>query len=165
VLAGVLEGAEVVYVEQVLGSAALRVHRQVGERRSVHLSSIGKAILAFLPAVEVDAALAAYRFERHSEHTITTREAFLAHLEEVRRQGWAMVRDEDILGASSVSAPVFDRTSRVVGAIGIPAPSFLLTGETLERSVHLLLGACGAASADLGHTGRSPAGLAAAAGV
>jgi DNA-binding IclR family transcriptional regulator len=163
VLAGVLEGAEVVYVEQVLGSAALRIHRRVGERRSVHLSSIGKAILGYLPAVELDAALAACSFERRTEYTITSREALLAHLGEVRRRGWAIVRDEDFLGASSVSAPVFDRTSRVVGAIGIAVPSVLLTGETLERAVQLLLETCSTASADLGHSGRSPAGAAAVA--
>ena len=151
VLAGVLEGGEVVYVDHAQGSDELRVHRQIGGRRSVHVSSIGKAILAHLPPAEAEAIVDACRFERRTERTIVDPAAFLAHLQEVRRRGWALVRDEDALGASSVSAPVFDRTDRVVGAIGISAPSFSLRGAALERSVDLLREACRSVSAELGH--------------
>ena len=41
VLAGVIESGEVVYVDHVQGVGDLRVHRQIGGRRSVHVSSIG----------------------------------------------------------------------------------------------------------------------------
>lgn len=158
VLAGVLEGPEVVYVDHVEGSGGLRVHRQVGGRRSVHVSSIGKAILAHLPPTEAAAIVDACRFEPRTEHTITDRAAFLAHLEVARGRGWAEVRDEDALGALSVSAPVFDHTDRVVGAIGFTGPSIALRGPALERSIPLLLEAGRAASAELGHIGAEGAG-------
>ena len=151
VLAGVLEGPEVVYVDHAEGSGGLRVHRQVGGRRSVHVSSIGKAILAHLPPAEAGAIVEDCRFEPRTERTITDRAAFLAHLEAARRRGWAEVRDEDVLGASSISAPVFDHTARVVGAIGFTGPSFALQGPALERAIQLLLAACWAVSAELGH--------------
>lgn len=151
VLAGVLEGGEVVYVNHAQGADQLRVHSTVGDRRSVHVSSIGKAILAYLSTAEAQAIVGACRFERHTERTILDPAAFLAHLVEVQRRGWALVRDEDIVGGSSVSAPVFDHTNRVVGAIGVTAPSLALTGAALDRSVGLLLAACREASAELGH--------------
>ena len=153
VLAGVLEGAAVVYVDHVQGSGGLRVHRQVGERRSVHVSSIGKAILAHVPASEVDAVVAACRFERRTERTITDPAAFVAQLDAVRRWGWAEIRDEDVVGATSVSVPVFDHADRVVGAIGFTGPSLELQGPALERWRALLLDAGRAASAELGHVG------------
>lgn len=153
VLAGMLEGGEVIYLDHVEGSDALRVHRQIGGRRSVHVSSIGKAILAYLPPAEAAAIVAACRFERRTEQTIVDRAGFLAHLEEVRRRGWALVRDEDVLGASSVAAPVFDHAGRVVGAIGFTGPSFALRGAMLDRGVLLLLQACRAISAELGDAG------------
>ena len=164
VLAGVLEGGEVVYVDHVEGSAGLRVHRQVGGRRSAHVSSIGKAILAHLGPAEAEAVVRACSFEPRTEHTIVDRGAFLAQLDEVRRRGWALVRDEDVLGASSCSAPVFDRAGRVVGAIGIAGPSFTLRGEALERAVSLLLDACRAASGDLGYGATRPRALGASVG-
>ena len=160
VLAGVLEGAEVVYVDHVQGSEGLRVHRQVGGRRSVHLSAIGRAILAHLPAGEAERVLAGYRFEQRTPHTIVDRQAFLAYLEAVRRQGWALLRDEDSLGVTSFGAPVFDHTRRVVGAVGVTGPSLLLQGATLDQAVHRLLEACRGASAELGYTGTLPVGAA-----
>jgi IclR family transcriptional regulator, KDG regulon repressor len=163
VLAGVLEGGEVVYVNHAQGAGQLRVHRQVGDRRSFHVSSIGKAILASLPAADAEAIVGAGQFERHTEHTILDPAAFLAHLVEVRRRGWALVREETIVGGSSVSAPVFDHHSRVVGAIGISAPSLALTGVALDRSVGLLLATCREASAELGHPRASEVGAGGAA--
>lgn len=157
VLAGVIEQGEVVYVDHVAGRNELRVHRQVGGRRSVHVSSIGKAILAYLPAEAAAAILRTCRFERHTRHTITEPAAFLGHLEEVRRRGWAQVRDEDVLGVTSVSAPVFDHVGRVAGAIGFTGPSLALRGPHLERGVDLLLTACAEVSAQLGYRGGLPA--------
>ncbi len=150
VLAGVIESGEVVYIDIVPGSYELRVHTDLGQRRAVHLSSIGKAVLAFLPPAEREAIVAACSFERHTEHTITDRQRFLAHLEEVRQRGWALVRDEDAIGASSLSAPVFDAADRVVGAIGISVPTLLLDDAALARFVPLLRETCARASADLG---------------
>jgi IclR family KDG regulon transcriptional repressor len=150
VLAGVLEGAEVVYVDYAEGGGELRVHRRIGGRRSVHLSSIGKAIVAHLPSEDLAAVLDRCTFERRTEHTIVDPAAFVGGLEDVRRRGWALVRDEDVLGASSVSAPVFDRTGRVAGAIGMAASSFTLRDETLDRFVRLLSDACRAVSEGLG---------------
>lgn len=150
VLVGVLDGAEVVYVDHVPGAHQLRVHRSIGGRRSVHVSSIGKAILAHLPEETATAVLTNCRFERRTAHTITSRQDFMVHLRDVRAQGWALVQDEDVAGASSVSAPVFDHTGGVVGAMGIAVPTSALQGAERERIVPLLLEATRSASAALG---------------
>lgn len=164
VLSGVLEGAEVVYVDVVNGSEGLRVHQPIGGRKPLHYSAIGKAILAYLPPQEASEILAGCRFEPRTPLTITDRGTFVAHLAEVRRQGWALVRDEDIPGVSSFAAPVFDHTGRPVGSIGVAGPSFLLEGSTLKRYVDLLLDACRAASGELGY-GESPVEVVAAGGL
>jgi DNA-binding IclR family transcriptional regulator len=150
VLAGVIEGAHVVYLEQVTGSNELRVDREVGVRRSIHISSIGKAIVAFLDPDERARVLADCRFERHTSVTITSRERFESDLAEVRQRGWASVVDEDILGASSVSAPIFDHSGRVAGAVGIGLPTVALRGDEGARYVSLLLASSRAVSEALG---------------
>jgi DNA-binding IclR family transcriptional regulator len=158
VVAGVLEGSEVVYVDVVHGRDGLRLHRPIGGRISVHLSSIGQAILAYLPAAEVGDIVAGCRFEPRTPHTISQHDAFLLRLQEVRRQGWALVRDEETLGATSFSAPVFDHTGRVVGAIGVAGSSFVLQDATIERTIGLLVEVCRAVSAELGHGIAAPVG-------
>jgi len=156
VLAGVLEGLEVVYVDHVEGSDGLRVHREIGGRRAVHLSSIGRAIVAHLPPAEAERIVGVCPLERRTPHTLVDRTAFRVYLEVVRAQGWAVQRDEDRLGVTSFAAPVFDHTARVVGAIGITGPSFVLHDALLDAEVERLLDACRAASAELGYVGNIP---------
>lgn len=151
VAAGVIEGQHVVYVERVEASTEIRVDHQIGGRRPIHTSSIGKAIAAYVPTAELDAILSGYSFERFTDYTIVDREAFLVDLAKVRRQGWALSRNEGVLGGSSISAPVFDRTGRVIGAIGISGVSIALRGTALQRMVTLLTTAGRATSADLGY--------------
>lgn len=155
VAAGVVEGRDVVYVERIEASTEIRVHHELGGRRPIHVSSIGKAIVAFLPPDEIDALLDGYQFERFTEYTIVDRDALLLDLAKVRRQGWSVSRNEGMRGGSSISAPVFDRSRRVVGAIGISSVSVALRGTALQRMVEVLVVACRATSADLGYVERA----------
>ena len=146
-----VQGGEVIYVERIEASTEIRVHHQLGGRRPIHTSSLGKAIVAFLPPDEIEALLRDYHFERFTEYTIVDREAYLLDLAKVRRQGWSLSRNEGVLGGTSLSAPVFDHTGHVVGAIGISSVSIALRGTALQRMVTLLEAACRATSADLGY--------------
>jgi IclR family KDG regulon transcriptional repressor len=157
VAAGVVQGGEVIYVERIEASTEIRVHHQLGGHLPIHISSVGKAIVAHLPGDELDALLRDYHFERFTDHTIVERDAFLLDLAKGRRQGWALSRNEGVLGGSSISAPVFDHTGRVVGAIGISSVSVVLRGAELQRMVELLGTACRATSTDLGYVDRSQA--------
>ena len=51
----VLEGTEAVTIEVVDGWQTVRMHSWVGKRSPAHCSSMGKALLAGLPAAEIDA--------------------------------------------------------------------------------------------------------------
>jgi IclR family transcriptional regulator, KDG regulon repressor len=150
VAAGIIDGDQVIYVARIEASTEIRVHHQVGGRRPIHASSIGKAIVAYMPDRDVDELLSDYNFEQFTPNTIVDRESFLNELLAVRSRGWALVRNEGILGGSSISAPVFSHTGQVVGAIGVSSVSAALQGAELDRMVKLLVVACKATSADLG---------------
>ena len=145
-LAGVLEEGSVVYVDIAPGRQPLRVHTRIGARRPLHVSSIGKAITAFLPAPEAARALDACDFAPHTAHTIADRGRFEAGLEDVRRAGWAMVRDEDAIGTSSVAEPVLDWSTRPAGAVAVALPTATLTDPELGRVVAALTQTCRAIS-------------------
>jgi DNA-binding IclR family transcriptional regulator len=155
VMSGVLERGEIVYLDHVQGSHELRVHRDIGVRRPLHVSSMARAIMAFLPSAEADGWIDACGFEPHTPHTTVDPSAYRAQLGEVRRRGWALIRDEAIDGASSFSGPVFDRTGRVIGSIGISLPSLALAQSNLNLMAGRLLEACRAVSIKLGHDGSS----------
>lgn len=99
----VLRGDVRVYVEQLESTHRVRQTVRVGEDAPLHLGASGKAILAFLPEDQWPAP--------------ARTPAFAAELRRIRKRGYATSASERIPGASSVAAPVFDDTGRVIGSI------------------------------------------------
>ena len=82
------EGAQMFYVERLESYQGLRFSSRVSRLRPIHLSSSGKAVAAFNPAV-ADAACAA-GFAIRTQRTIRTKQQFLRCLAETRARGYAL---------------------------------------------------------------------------
>ena len=113
----------IVYVDKVESDHVIRYAGGVGDRRPLHATSSGKAILAFLPVEEREAILKSLSLARHTERTLTSLPALQASLDETRRAGACVTIDELVAGASGIAAPIFDRYGRVAGACAIGGPT------------------------------------------
>lgn len=114
---GVMEGDEAVYLLKVEGQREIRVNTWVGKRLSLHSSSLGKVLLAWLPPAELDAVLARYDWQRKTATTLVDADAFRAHLHQVKARGWAVDDQEDLANIRCVAAPVLDAGGNVVAAL------------------------------------------------
>jgi DNA-binding IclR family transcriptional regulator len=103
-------------------SHQFRLVSQVGMRRPLHSTALGKAMLAFTPAEERDAALASLRFERFSPHTITTLPRFRKELAKIGQHGYAVDDEEAGMGSRCVAATIFDQSGKVAAAISVSGP-------------------------------------------
>ncbi len=117
------DGMSVVYIDKVESEHIIRYAAGVGDRRPLHATSSGKAILAFLSVEQREEILASLPLARHTERTVTSVSALRAALDEIRRTGVCVSIDEIVRGASGVAAPLFDRHGRVVGACAIGGPT------------------------------------------
>jgi IclR family transcriptional regulator, acetate operon repressor len=117
------DGLAVVYVDKVESEQVIRYAGGVGDRRPLHATSSGKAILAFLRPERREEILKALTPARHTDRTVTSLPALRAALDDIRRSGVAVSLDEMVRGASGVAAPVFDRTGSVAGACTIGGPT------------------------------------------
>jgi IclR family acetate operon transcriptional repressor len=113
----------IVYVDKVESDHVIRYAAGVGDRRPLHATSSGKAILAFLPAEEREEILKLLSLSRHTERTVTSPAALRASLDEIRRAGVCITIDELVPGASGIASPVLDRYGRVAGACAIGGPT------------------------------------------
>lgn len=127
----VYDRGEVVYIEKLDGNEALRMHSKVGKRAPVHCTSVGKAILAYLPVPEVVDIINRKGLPVHTEHTITTKEAFLEELSVVKKNGYALDLEENEPGIRCIAAPVFDHNGTVAAAVSISGPTLRMTDERL----------------------------------
>jgi len=116
---GILDGAEVIYVEKMDLYPDPRLYTQIGLRSPAYCSSIGKCLLSCLSGNELDEALYSCAFEKFTMNTITHVGEFKKHLAGVRNQGWAMDNEEYKLGHRCVGAPIFDYRGDSIAAIGV----------------------------------------------
>jgi len=131
VLIGVLNGAEIIVLEQALGSQLFRFSVNAGHRIRVHCSAPGKAILAYLSETQAEKVIRQIEFTRFNENTITTPKAFRQALKEVRQQGYAEDKGEEYAGIYCVGATVLDRTGFPVASIWVTGPSMRVTSDMI----------------------------------
>ena len=124
----VLDGGEVLYLDQVSAQSEIQVRDWTGERVKAHLVSSGLVLLAESSATAIDRYLAT-PLVRQTERTMTDPAALRLRLQTVRADGAAWVIDELIDGLSSVAAPLRDAGGRVIAAIHVHGPSFRFPGE------------------------------------
>ncbi len=154
---GVLDGAEVVYIDRLESAHSLRLFTETGRRVPVHCTSSGKVLLAYLPEPELRALLQAAPLTAMTQHTITSADQLLAELRRVRRRGWAEAVNERELGLASIAAPIRDSAGAVVAAISIGVPLARCTVMNLRRMAPVIVEAAEAASRRLGWSAELPA--------
>lgn len=131
-----LDGDEIVYVAQVPSKHSMRMFTEVGRRVLPHSTGVGKALLAHLPANEVRALLSRTGMPAATEKTITSPDAFLTALEEVRRSGYAVDDNEQEIGVRCLAVSV--PNSPTAAAISISGPAGRVTETMTEKTVPVL---------------------------
>jgi DNA-binding IclR family transcriptional regulator len=132
-LFGTLFGSEGVTLEQVVSNQSIKFVVDVGHRFALHTAAPGKAILAFLPEKERDHIVGQLDFKRYTSHTTTSRKAFVARLEEVRKTGWAVDNCERFDGVNCVAAPVFNFRKMPVAAVWVTGPDFRMPSASFSK--------------------------------
>ena len=114
----------VLHIDRVETLNPVRMYSPIGALEGMHCTSVGKAILAALPDVEVDAILRHFGLPALTANTITDPDTFRTHLRTVRAQGYATVEGEDIDGFNAVGVAIVPYSGPPVGAISISAPAY-----------------------------------------
>jgi IclR family acetate operon transcriptional repressor len=125
---------EAVFLAQVECRQMMRALSQPGIRVPLHCSGVGKALLAALPELEVEAMLA----ERHPSgligltgRTITDPESLLRELAASRERGYAIDDEEHAVGLRCVAAAIHDEHGRPLAALSISGPTARIPNERI----------------------------------
>jgi IclR family acetate operon transcriptional repressor len=130
-LMGVPASGSMVYMAFFPSTNPIAVRERLGTVRPMHCSAIGKAYLANLDAEALDVELGRLSYVGGTEHAPRGPMELREHLEDARRQGFAVDRDETFAGGSCVAVPVWIGDS-LIGAAGISGPSSRFSGDQLE---------------------------------
>lgn len=135
-----------VILEQVASRQPVKVLGEVGLRVPLYSCAPGKAILAALPADELEAFFRAVTLKRFTPSTRATRKALLEDLDRARRDGYAVDHAEGMEGIHCVGAAVVDPHGAPAAAVTVIAPAFRLGGRRFAE----VGGLCIEAARDVG---------------
>lgn len=150
VLSTLHEGA-VVIVDQVITHFELKFAQDPGRRYPPTQGATGRVLAAFLPEPEQQ------RMARAAGAFVTARDRqrFLEQLADVRRDGIAVSASERVVGALSLSGPVWGIGEVPLAAISVTGPLARFGAELLARTVPALKRVLDDVSTELGGGPRS----------
>jgi IclR family transcriptional regulator, acetate operon repressor len=128
----ILDGTEVLALERFDGAHSERSSASLGERKPVHCTSQGKAILAAMPEAARDALLRDISLKPRTPRTITEKRRLMADLRLIAQRGFSIDDEEIVEGVRCVGAAVIDSAGRVRGAISIAGPAWRMTLPRLD---------------------------------
>lgn len=142
---GRLQGTEVVYLAVLEGQQNIRYTAYAGDRKPLHASSIGKALLSALDPEKRAALLKSVVLDKRTPATITSRKALDIEINEAAERGYAITRGENVVDVTAIAMPlklgnecyaiaIAGPRSRMEDAIGHRVAQLLAFGGSLSKA-------------------------------
>ena len=135
----VLSENEVVYIDMLEPGRPLRANARIGHRHPAHSTSLGTAMMAFLP--DADALALRSDLLQRTINTLTDADKLRRQVDDVRRRGYAIEVGENEDGLMCIGVPILDRTGYAVAAMSLSAPERRMKPELTMVAADALKGA------------------------
>ena len=113
---------EVVYVARVLSQRMMRVEQLIGSRAPLHVTAVGKLMLAAAGPEAIDAYAQRTGLPRYTEHTRVDAGILRREAEAALASGVAFDNEEAEPGVGCIGTLIRDRGGRVLAGLSISAP-------------------------------------------
>jgi IclR family pca regulon transcriptional regulator len=114
-----LDGEDIVYIARTQVNRVMAVDLHIGSRLPAYCTSMGRILLAYLPAEQLEQYLAKVNLIPHTTRTITSVEKLRLALRNIRRNGYAICDQEYEVGLRSIAVPVYSSSGRVVATLNL----------------------------------------------
>lgn len=125
---GVRAGADVLYVDKIAGQRGLEMRSRVGQRMTLVLTGVGRALL-------LDAAESEWRslLDEASTTRPVDADLWVARMLDYRARGRVFDLEDNERGINCVAAPVRDRDGRIVAALSVASATPYLPRERMDE--------------------------------
>ena len=134
----VLDGNETLYLSVIESQHTFRMVSEVGRRRPLYCTALGKVILAHLPPEQQKRIISVTHFERFTPHTISSAEELGKDLHKIHRRGYALDDEETVVGARCIAVAILNRDRKVIGGISVSGPEVRVTKSKIPEFAALL---------------------------
>ena len=132
----ILDGDEILYIARSsVQDRIMSIDLGLGSRLPAHCTSMGRVLLAALPAPELAEYLGRVKMIAYTSRTVSSPQKLAEVLDEVRRDGYAIVDQELEIGLRSLAVPVHDHLGRTPAAINVGVQASRVSVADLEARV------------------------------
>jgi DNA-binding IclR family transcriptional regulator len=129
---------QVLYVDKRNASRPVDMFSSAGKVGPAYCTGVGKAMMAYLDAPALQAAIARQSFHRFTPQTLDSPERLRAELAMIRDHGHAFDREEHEPGIICCAVPILSRSGRALGAISVTSTTARTSLAALEaRAGHI----------------------------
>ncbi|GAC1651219.1 MAG: IclR family transcriptional regulator [Acidobacteriaceae bacterium] len=123
-----LDGVNVVYLDVLQSLHTFRLATEVGARRPIQSTSLGKAILAHLTELPLqEEIISRIVFAPTTPKGIADATRLRKDLIRIKSRGFSLDDEEAVTGARCIGAPIFDGDGRAIGGISVSGPVVRVT--------------------------------------
>lgn len=145
------EGNEAIYIEKIDTQQKVRLYTAIGRRSPLYAGACPRAILSFLPDVEIKSYIESIELKPIAQGTITDKEKLYETIQQSRIEGCTVSHSELENYTSAVAAPIYNNLGEVVAGISIAGIEANYQGENIERYKEKVRKAAAAISRQLGY--------------
>ncbi|KPQ05573.1 MAG: IclR family transcriptional regulator, pca regulon regulatory protein [Rhodobacteraceae bacterium HLUCCA12] len=127
----ILDADEIVYVARAAQRKVFSIALMPGSRLPAYCTSMGRVLLAALPAQQVRERLARGDLAPRTPRTLTDIDAIMLEVDRARTQGFAVIDQEVECGLCSIAVPVHNAHGQTVAALNVGVSAFDMPARDL----------------------------------
>ncbi|MGE4568450.1 MAG: IclR family transcriptional regulator [Bacteroidales bacterium] len=152
VVLGTLMDSKIVILEQLIGSHHFSFILKPGMGICLHASAPGKVFLANIDENERIRLLETIELTRFTASTLTSLPELAKELQQIRTNGYAIDRGEELSGVRCIGAPVFNQAGKVAASVWISGPAERVPDSSLKEKATFVMDCALEISEKLGFT-------------
>ena len=125
--------------------------KRIGNIAPMHCTGTGKLMLLNYSEKELDHLISVRGLQQYTQNTITSKEALLKELDQIRAQGFALDNEECEPGKRCIAVPIYDYSNRIMAGISISLPTIRYTEDIQNQLLKHLLDAGESISQQFGY--------------
>lgn len=138
VFMAVLSGDELVYIAKVDSNRSIKTSAEIGSRKPLYCTGLGKALLSFLPKDQREEILEKIELKAITPKTVIDRAELIHQLDQSKRRGFAIDDEENEEGLYCFAAPIYNADGEIEAAISVAGPKERIKRNESETLTHLL---------------------------
>ncbi|CAB1060762.1 Transcriptional regulator, IclR family [Olavius sp. associated proteobacterium Delta 1] len=148
---GYFNGEEVLTIDKIDSTEILRMDAGIGGGEPAYCTSLGKAILAFLPDMQLKEYLQTIELTPFTPNTVISKDKLKKELLQIKENGYSIDDEELSVGLRCVGAPLFNHSGQALYAISLSGPSIRMGSKRIEEMQRALKKICQNLSGKMGN--------------